>query len=235
LASAHPEFNPITTNRYLKIDLLTGSELRLAYTVMYGDAPAIAARKEADRDANGSLDPAEAEGLGARLRDRVAGPGGLSVTVDGVAATLAFEAPAVGLMGTEVGPSPLSVDLVARVPCPGPGPHLVRFDDHLELGAGESEVRIEESPSTTLLDSYRGPPVDAPDGGASGPPERLYLFRGARRTSLEDRSISLRFVGHAPPAPPAPARTGGARWPWAAAIALLLLGAGVLGYRRMKG
>src|SRR6185295_12483041 len=129
--------------------LLSAGELRVAYTVMYGDAPAAAARKLADTDSNGRLDAQETAAMGARLQAQVTGAGGLSLTVDGQPWAPAFEPPTVGLMGQEVAPSPFSIDLVARVPCAGAGPHQVRLDDHLELGAlGETEIRIEESPST---------------------------------------------------------------------------------------
>src|SRR5262245_53507101 len=90
---AHPEFNPVTTNKYEKVDLLSAGELRLAYTVMYGDAPAAAARKEADKNADGRLDEAESKALGeallARVRDSV------TLSVDGKVLPLAFEAPQV--------------------------------------------------------------------------------------------------------------------------------------------
>jgi hypothetical protein len=190
-AAAHPEFNPITTNRYLKIDLLSSGELRLAYTVMYGDAPAAVARKEADSDANGRIDDSESAKLGERLQSQV--QANLSLTIDGKPWAPAFEKPAIGLMGQEVAPSPFSIDLVARVPCPGPGPHEVRLDDRLELGSlGETEIRIEEAPSTRLLTSFRGA---RPEGSGGQGREPKFVFRGPRRTSLEDRSITFRFEG----------------------------------------
>ncbi len=213
VAGAHPEFNPITTNRYLKIDLLSASEMRLAYTVMYGDAPAAAARKEADADANGKLDAAETAAMGAKLQALVAGR--LSLTIDGKPWVPAFEAPQVGLMGQEVSPSPFSIDVVARVPCPGAGPHEVRIDDQLELSAlGETEIRIQESPSTRL------------EGR-----ENKFLFRGPKRTSLEDRSITFRFAGTQPVVK---ARTW-LRWALAGGALGVLLLAVWLSYRRMKG
>jgi hypothetical protein len=231
-ASAHPEFNPITTNRYLKLDLISPDELRLAYTVMYGDAPAAAARKEADANSDGTLDAVESQALGARLQARVTGEGGLTLTVDGQRVRPVFEPPAVGLMGNDVSPSPFSIDLVGRIPCAGPGPHEVRLDDQLELAAlGETELRIEESPSTRVLTSFRG----APPGEGR---QLKFLYRGPRRTSLEDRSLTFRFEGSGTPTSShAPAARSGHRWRLAvgaALLVLLLLGA-VWSYRRMKG
>src|SRR5436305_4056139 len=56
---AHPEFNAVSTNRYVKLDLVSPDEVRLAYTIMYGSTPALAARKAADQNADGKLDAAE--------------------------------------------------------------------------------------------------------------------------------------------------------------------------------
>jgi hypothetical protein len=223
-AAAHPEFNPVTTNKYLKVDLLSSAEIRLAYTVMYGDAPAAVARKQADLDANGTLDGKEAAKLGEELLAKV--QGSLALSIDGKPWAPRFETPNVGLMGADVAASPFSIDLVARVPCPGPGPHEVRLDDPLEPSTlGETEIRIDESPSTRLLSSFRG----APPGQGREP---KFLFRGPRRTSLEDRSITFRFEG----APGAIALVS----PWrrytiAAGAVMALVIVGVLGYRRMKG
>ena len=112
-AHAHPEFNPVSTNRYVKLNLLTGNEVRLAYTVMYGAAPAAAARKAADANADGKLDEVETRALGQSLLAQV--QKGLALTVDGQPATPLFEPPAVGLAGAEVAPNPFSIDLIARV------------------------------------------------------------------------------------------------------------------------
>src|SRR5712692_8560022 len=67
-AGAHPEFSPVETNRYVKFDLTSEREVRLAYTVLFGALPAAAARREADRDSNGRIDPDEAKALGERVR-----------------------------------------------------------------------------------------------------------------------------------------------------------------------
>src|SRR6185436_1817512 len=130
-ASAHPEFSPVTVNRYLKLDLVAGDEVRLAYSVMFGAGPALAERRLADANADGRLDEAETRALGARLAASLTGK--LTVTVDGAPGRLQFEPPSVGLAGAEVGPSPFSVDLVARLACPGAGPHLLSLGDATEL------------------------------------------------------------------------------------------------------
>ncbi|HEX6839668.1 MAG TPA: hypothetical protein VF334_23985, partial [Polyangia bacterium] len=155
-ADAHPEFAPSTVNRYVKIDLVGPDELRLAYTTMVGPAPAAAWRRAADGNANGLLDASEQKSIGARVEQAVLA--GMSLTVDGKRVVPAFEAPTVGLMGNEVGPSPFSVDLVARIPLVHAATHTVRFDDQTpEPLLGETEIRVEESPTTRLLASHRGP------------------------------------------------------------------------------
>jgi hypothetical protein len=232
VAHAHPEYGAVVTNRYLKIDLIAADELRLAYTVMYGAGPALAARKAADGNADGRLDEREAGALGERVRGEVAR--GLALTVDGAAAAPAFETPVVGLAGAEVAPSPFSVDLVARVRCPGAGPHTVRLDDASRFpDEGETEVRIEEGPATRLVASHRGATGDGI--------EPRFLFRGPKFSALEDRSITLRFAGAPtaarPVAPPPRPRRMLALIAAGAALALVL----VIGerarrrYRNMKG
>jgi hypothetical protein len=227
-AEAHPEFAPSTVNRYLKLDLVAPDELRLAYTTMVGPAPAAAWRRAADADADGKLSAAEQRALGERAQKAVLA--GLSLTVDGKAVTPAFDAPTVGVAGDEVAPSPFSVDLVARVPLAGAGPHTVRLDDATpEPQLGETEVRVEESPATRLIAAHRGPSGDEK--------ELRFLFRGQKFSALEDRSITVVFGAAAPATAsqtraPAPSLRAG----WLAALAavagLLVVIAGLLRKRR---
>jgi hypothetical protein len=189
-ATAHPEFNAATTNRYLKIDLVSPSELRLAYTVMYGAGPAYAERKRADANGDGKLDENESRTLGESLRSAVST--GLKLELDGKPVTLSFDAPVVGLAGPEVGPSAFSVDLIGHLSCPGSS-HTLVLDDNTPLAElGESEIRVEESPATRLLESHRGK--------GAGPRESRILFRGPKFSALEDRSITIRFEAGAHPA-----------------------------------
>ena len=232
-AHAHPEFNPVSTNRYVKLNLLTGNEVRLAYTVMYGAAPAAAARKAADANADGKLDEVETRALGQSLLAQV--QKGLALTVAGQPAPPLFEPPAVGLAGAEVAPNPFSIDLIARVHCPGAGAHELHYDDHTEIDAiGETEIRLEEAPGTQLLAAQRG-------ASASGPnKETRFLFRGPKFSAVEDRSITFRFQAARAASPIAlAAQERPGRWPYAVGgtILLVLLGAGLYlrRYRNMKG
>jgi hypothetical protein len=215
-ASAHPEFNAISTNRYVKLDLTGPDEIRLAYTVMFGSGPAQAARKLADANADGKLDAAEQKALGDRVERDVSR--GLHLELDGRPAQLAFDPPQVGLMGDDVGPNPFSVDLIAHLSAPASAEHRVVLDDKTEFELlGETEIRVEDSPTARLVD---------------GPPRTLY--RGARQSTLEDRTVRFRFAA-TPGARPAAKRR--APWPWAlaAALVVLLVGFGLRRYRSMKG
>lgn len=223
-ACAHPEFNPLTINRYVKFDLLSGSELRLAYTVLFGAAPAEAARREFDANHDGRLDDAETRALGAHLKSEVLG--GLALTIDGAPVVPAFATPAVGLAGDEVAPSPLSVDLIARIPLSRAArEHLVHFDDATPFPSlGETELRVEESPATRLVSSHLG-------SGESAEKQSRFLFRGPKFSALEDRSITFRFRAAPPVAIPiaraqvSPPRT---RRFYVVLGAVLLLAAGLL-------
>jgi hypothetical protein len=228
-AAAHPEYAPSTVNRYLKIDLVAPGELRLAYTIMVGPAPAAAWRRAADANADGKLDEAEQRALGERVRRAAAN--GLSLTVDGARVALPFDAPVVGLAGAEVAPSPFSVDLVARLALPGTPPHTVRVDDTTpEPELGDTEIRVEESPATQLLTAHRGAT------GEPGEKQTHFLFHGQKFSALEDRSVGFAFTAAAPPPVPANASaTGSGSWQRnfaLAAGAVIVLGLVLLLVRR---
>ncbi len=196
-ALAHPEYAPATVNRYLEVDLVAPDRMRLAYTELVGPQPALLARQAADADGDGKLDANETRALGESLRAAVAS--GLELTIDGARVTPTFDAPQVGLAGDAVAPSPFSIDLVATLPLQGLGPHEVRLDDRTpvdhrrraasaasaEPQLGETELRLEESPATTLIAAHRGPTGDER--------ETRFLFRGNRFSALEDRSVTFRF------------------------------------------
>ncbi len=222
-ADAHPEFAPATVNHYVKIDLVGPDELRLAYTTMVGAAPAAAWRRAADANANGLLDADETKSIGARVEQAVLA--GVTLTVDGARVVPAFEAPTVGLAGNEVAPSPFSVDLVARVPLTRAAQHTLRFDDATpEPQLGETEVRVEESPTTRLIASHRGP-----EGTEK---ETRFVFRGPKFSALEDRSITVVFAAPlAPPPKPAPPRR---RFPWFVLPALLAIAIAAWWMRRRR-
>src|SRR5437879_2860079 len=58
-AHAHASFSPSLNNRYLKISLTGNGAIRLAYAVLYGEAPSVPVRRQADADGSGALDERE--------------------------------------------------------------------------------------------------------------------------------------------------------------------------------
>jgi hypothetical protein len=223
-ASAHPEFNPVSTNRYLKLTVLGPRDVRLAYTILYGAGPALAARKAADANADGRLDENETRALGAQALATV--QKGLQLD-----APITWETPAVGMLGAEVGPIPFSVDLIGRVAAN----QELHLDDRTELPAlGETEIRAEESPTTTLLAFHRGPAATT-DGGDDREREDRILFRGPKLSTLEDRTITLRFAAK-PKANASPSVEQKKAFPWPVAIGacLLFLVLGVLSRRKRR-
>lgn len=226
-AQGHPEFNPVTVNRYWKLTLLSPSEARLAYTVMFGAGPALAARQTADKDGDGKITPPEADTLGKKLLAEV--QKSLALTVDGKPPAATWEAPVVGLMGDAVGAAPFSVDLIAHLPIPAGDVHEITLDDATDLPAlGETEFRVESSPTTTLLASHRGRTGDELT-------DRI-VYRGPKSTMLEDRSIAVRFKAAPLPAPTRHAQPRSTA-PWLLAVGgggLLVLVVVLLGLRRYR-
>lgn len=193
-ALAHPEYSPSLSNRYLKVSLVGRGELRVAWTLMVGQAPATAARRQIDADGNGAIDDAELQRWTERLADAVRH--GLVLDVDGQRAAPTWDPPLPGMPDRHMGPIPFSVDLIGHLRAQGPGEHTVRLDDQTPPAAlgdalGESDVLIEEGPGARVLAAWRG----RPDEGR----ELHYVWHGPKYSVLEDRSIGFRFVDDTPP------------------------------------
>jgi len=194
VAGAHPQYSPTESNRYLKISLAGGGSLRLAFTLMVGEAPALAVRRAADKNGDGQVDEVELGGYAAKVAAAVAS--GLELTVDGARREVEWEPPLVGLADRRVGPLPLSIDVVGRLPVRGPGPHLIGVADHtsqhgLADQTGESELRLEEGPGTRLLAAWHG----QEDGARS----TRFVWNGPDVAG--DRTIAFRFVDDRAPRP----------------------------------
>ena len=208
--AAHPEFTPLETNRYLKVTLVDANRVRLAYTLMHGNRPALAVRRAMDGNHDGHVSPEEARQTASAEAPRLAA--GLHLELDGRPVHLSFGEPEVGLVGDAVAPDPLSIDLVAFVALAPAPEHRLRIESaEARAATGETEVRVEEGPGTRLLESWRGA-----DRAPAARPQTVFLFRGPPRTSLEDRSISIRWA-----TPLAPRTAAG--W-WIALGALVALG-----------
>ncbi|HEX2571351.1 MAG TPA: hypothetical protein VH877_17465 [Polyangia bacterium] len=186
-AAAHPQFSPTGQNRYLKVTLVGKGEIRLAYTLMVGEVPALRARKGADANGNGRVDPSEQQAAANALREAV--NRGLTVEVDGTRRPIRWEPPTPGFStDTQVGPIPFSIDLVGRVAAGG-GEHRIHLDDTTPIEElGETEIRLEEGPGVDLIAAWQG----REDNGR----QVRFLFQGPKFSLLEDRSVGFRFIDH---------------------------------------
>jgi hypothetical protein len=194
------------------------TQLRLAYTILYGDMPAQYERRRMDADHDGKISPDEARTFGTLLAQAIGQAATLEV--DGARVPLAFEVADVGL-GTDrgIGAAPFSVDLVQSVPIARGQPHRAWFDDHYPLPhPGDFDVVLEEAPGTRISESHRGREGNRFEG-------LKWTFSGPRISDLEDRSVGFTCVpdaGHPPPALDVPTHPA---WSWllpvgAVAIAL---------------
>ena len=216
-ARAHQQFAPSTVNRYGKLVLSQAHGLRLFYTLMVGEVPAFALRTQADRNHDGMLDRDEqaqlCTRLGAVLQD------GLSLWIDDQPQRLIWDAPQCALSGSAAQAS----DAVAALPIamerststafslPRGVSRIVRYDDRVAMPpVGEVELRIEDGPDLRLLATWQGsappdsaaapPPVGSAQDGQPSPIQRVFQALGPPRSSMSDRSISLRVAStHAQP------------------------------------
>jgi hypothetical protein len=151
-ARAHVAPSEDANNRYLKLTP-TGDRVRLAYTVFMGQTPGRRERARLDRDRDGSVSDAEAATFRDRLAEDVASA--LTVTVDGQPVPVTWAQRHIGMGTPSVAAGAFSVDLVAWLCFPGPGPrHRLELRDRFRLAApGDTEVRVEQSPGVTVTRS----------------------------------------------------------------------------------
>lgn len=242
VASGHPQFALSTVNRYGKVVFGGPGGVKLFYTLMIGDVPANAVRQQADRDSDGQLSAAEQQELGkmlaSQLEPRPDNPDhpGLSLELDGKPLPIRWQAPLLTLPDPRVGPLAFACELTATLDIPAaagsPGQaHTLRYDDRVAMPpVGDVELRIEEGPGARVEGAYQGTTPPKSEGGSL-----IFLNQGPPRSSLSDRSITIRFAPAAASAQPLfPQR----RTPWRlglALVALLALVAGIWGLRARRG
>lgn len=198
LARAHPQYTAATINRYARLVLQPGGQVRLTYTLMVGDQPALALRQRADQDHDGRVDPAEAQRLAGALLLEIRPR--LGLTLDEQPVALAFAEPQLGLAGERVAPAALSMDVSAVVRAPPGARHTLRLTDQANLPpVGEQEVLIDPGPGLAVLATHQGrAPARAPEA-----PVLRFVSNGPPRSSLADRSVTVVFLEErAAPAPP---------------------------------
>jgi len=195
-AAAHPQFFAEGQSRYLKLTLVGDGTVRLAYTVMVGASPGRRARQAADANGNGNLELDEQQAMATGLQGEV--DRALELKLDGTRRHMRWETPTTGFVGGgAVAPLAFSVDMVGRL-LVGHGEHRLYLDDQTVFdGLAETEILLEEGPSAKLLAAWRG--VE------DGKKQVRFLFVGPKRSTLEDRSIGLRFIDkHRPRRRPLP-------------------------------
>jgi hypothetical protein len=153
-------------NRYLRLSLF-GDEIRLVYTVVFGEVPGRAERRAIDRDRDGALSSAETERFTERLAIEIAGQ--LAVSLDGLPTPVRFRERSFGGSAAP-GAGAFSVDLVATVCARDAGEHALTLRDRVALPRpGETEVQLERGPGVT---------VTAASVGAVAPSEHGFRFAG---------------------------------------------------------
>jgi hypothetical protein len=226
LALLHPAFAPGQINRYAKLTCMEG-RLRVAYTILYGDLPAQAARQRMDVDHDGQITDVEARAFAAAVA-ATAAPN-LALELDGRRAALELAPPEVGLGNDRgVGGIPFSLDLIALVPAPRPA-HTVWFDDHIQVDhEGESEIVLDEAPGCRVTASYRG-------REGTGLHGLRFAWNGPRASDFEDRSVGFRYQLASPADALAQSHLSRARAVVAAAATVaMLVGIGVAVRRRRR-
>jgi hypothetical protein len=212
LADGHPQFALSTVNRYATLALTPSFGARIFYTFMVGDVPAHTLRREADENGDGTLDTVEQQALAQRLKSRLAD---FEVSVDGKKVPLTFSGSPLSLPDPRVSPLAFSFELTAPLPIASggdgdTGEHLVHIDDHLNLPpVGDVELRIEEGPGVRVLATWEGSaPRPVSPAEKARPPQLQFASQGPPRSSLSDRSISVRFVDASRPPPKRRSRFG---------------------------
>lgn len=212
---AHQAPSPDANNRYLKVTLLP-DRARLSFTLLFGDRPAAIERGVTDVDRDGRISPAEARILGERVRESLAP----LVRAGGAAPRWTVADVSIGDDARARGP--FAVDLTMDAPWPDPraAEQRLELDDAAAVPlAGESELRVEESPGVRVVESHLA--------SATAGVELVYLFTGNAAAPGERRVVVRAVVEEA--LRPAP-RTA---WlPLAAVLVGLAAGAAVLARRK---
>lgn len=154
-AAAHVAAAVDDNNRYVKASLL-GDQVRLAYTIFFGERPGAILRHTLDANRDGIISTPEAQAFGRRLGDEVVQE--LEVSLDGLPLALRWSAVEVGLGEPATSAGSFAVDLVAWLCASGPpGPRLLTVRDRYPLALpGETGLRVEDAPGIVLESAHLG-------------------------------------------------------------------------------
>lgn len=189
---AHPQFALSTVNRYGKVVLQGPRQTRVFYTLMVGDVPALPLRQQADRNGDGVLDEGEQAGLAAELRERVVA--GVHLYSGGAEVSIPWEATPLRLDSPAVAATAFACEVTATLPATASGSVAeLRYDDRVELPPpGEIELRVEEGPGMRVLSTQSSVATPAAAGGGAGS-ALVFQWSGPPRSSVSDRSVSIRY------------------------------------------
>jgi len=155
-AHAHVAPAEQENNRYLKLNPL-GDQIRLAYTIYYGEVPGQAVRKTMDENGDGVVSEEEADTYANRIASEVAST--LEVTVDGVRIPLVWEQSYAALDDRTLAGGSFPLDMVAWLCLSAPREkteHTVTVWDKTALPVpGETGLRIDASPGISIAFSRR--------------------------------------------------------------------------------
>ncbi len=232
VVSAHPAPAVDANNRYLKITPMA-DRARLAYTIYFGEVPGNVVRRALDVDGDGTVSDDEAARWSASLAQTVQRT--LALRLDDREVALAWEEVVPGLGSAHTDGGAFAVDLIAWMCAASPGRRheLELIDRHSLLPAGETEVRIDESP---------GVQVDVARVGDAPFVDRLARFQGEAAPLARGLHLVWEAGPRAEVPPddrcPRPRAAGAARgWlmPMLGAGVGLALIARVIGARRRRG
>ncbi|MDB4957462.1 MAG: hypothetical protein JWO36_5031 [Myxococcales bacterium] len=158
-AAAHVAPSVDDNNRYLKLTPL-GDRVRFAYTVFFGEVPGAGERSSIDANHDGQITDAEAHGFGEKLAAEVGAQ--IDLEIDGHGQPVKWTIIDVGMGTSTVNAGSFSVDLVAWLCLPTVrGTHRITLRDHFRIPhAGETEVKVEDSPGVTITSAHVGPADD---------------------------------------------------------------------------
>lgn len=155
VARGHVAPSVSENNRYLKLTP-TADQVRLSYTVYFGEIPGREARAGMDRDRDGAISDAESDAFAGQLGDRVAAA--LTATASGLPAAITWQERHIGLGSPTTTYGPFAVDLVAWICVPADGDERwFELRDRFEIERpGETELRVDESPGIHVTRSSFG-------------------------------------------------------------------------------
>jgi hypothetical protein len=174
-------------NHYIHINPL-GDQIRIAYTVFFGELPGHDLRAEQDRNRDGDIDDTESRQFGERIAAAVRSA--LHIEVDGEPAKLVWDQVHVVLGTHETNAGSFSVELSAWLCLITPrerSHHSFSLSDRYRIGrSGESELFVEHGPGLELTRSGF-------DGGMVEERQAMREFRWKAAPGASDGIYRLEF------------------------------------------